>query len=447
MAENCKYLSLEIDLQMTSLNKVPRTILIINFHSSSNAGDAALLETTIRQLQSSFRGVRFIVSANYPDDAYARSLGVDLVASPAAIVGLSTKDSPLLQIFRMVIGLMASGLTALVPRIKRFIPKDWYNLLDAYQQADLVVSVPGNIFVTMGTFGWAFVVSAVSIFFALLFGKPLYIMPQSLGPVQRRWERFLLKWLYSRAQIVFTREPVSFRLGQDLGLPHKKLRHTPDLGFGFSSLVGRDEALRILGRYDYALSPKPVGVTIINQPGGRLDRRHLARYYAVMADVLSEFVKNYSVTLYFFPQVTGPTSLEDDRIATRWVIDRMSVRSSVVFIDQPLSPALLRTLFGLMEIFVATRMHSGIFAVTMGVPTLFIGYLSKTRGIVEDMGIQEWLLELDAIQDSLLWEKIEALWLQRHVVRQTLGQKVPFIIRQTLQVGQQIAQDYYSLKK
>lgn len=431
---------------MASLEKVPPTILIINFHSSRNAGDAALLETAIEQLRSSFPGVRCIISANYPDDAYVRSLGVDLVPSPATIIGLSAKDLPLLQIVRMVLGLLVSCIVALFPRAclgKWFIPRNWHVLLAAYYQADLVVSIPGNIFVTMGIFGWPYFVSAVSVILAFLFRKPFYVMPQSLGPVERRWERLLLRWLYSQARIVFVRESVSFRLGQELGLPRERLRQTPDLAFGFSPPAERDAALGFLDRLGYTIYSNPVGVTIINQPGARLDSGHMARYYSTMAHILSRFVETYGVTLYFFPQVTGPTKVEDDRITTRLVIDCMNVRQNIVFLDKPMSPALLRTLSGFMEIFVATRMHSGIFAVTMGVPTLFIGYLGKTRGVVEDIGVQEWLVELSEIHENLLWNKLESLWLQRYEVRKVLAKTVPAVTRQTREVGRQIAQDYY----
>ena len=101
-------------------------------------------------------------------------------------------------------------------------------------------------------------------------------------------------------------------------------------------------------------------------------------------------VQKYGVRIYFFPQVTGPTQQEDDRFAASKVAEMMKgVEESIVTIEEPLSSEMLKGLYGLMDIFLATRMHSGIFASSMGTPTLFIGYLTKIQGMVESNGSSE----------------------------------------------------------
>jgi colanic acid/amylovoran biosynthesis protein len=150
--------------------------------------------------------------------------------------------------------------------------------------------------------------------------------------------------------------------------------------------------------------------------------------------------------IYFFAQVTGPMPHEDYRIAERRVANEMRrVSDRVSVIDQPIEPRQLKTLYGFMDVFVATRMHSGIFALSMGVPTLFIGYLTKTRGMLQDLGLEEWLLELGDLDERRFWEKLKLLWEARETVRARLLGLVPIIVEQTRGVGKLIAQDFSSL--
>ena len=108
----------------------------------------------------------------------------------------------------------------------------------------------------------------------------------------------------------------------------------------------------------------------------------------------------------------------------------------------PTDPALLKALYGHMDIFVATRMHSGIFALTMGIPTLFVGYLHKTRGLVEMLGLEPWFLDIRTMTEADLFDRLEALWQQRDGVRAHLSDIVPQLQRRAADVGKQIASDF-----
>jgi colanic acid/amylovoran biosynthesis protein len=176
---------------------------------------------------------------------------------------------------------------------------------------------------------------------------------------------------------------------------------------------------------------------------GSLKKEWFSHYYSAMASALVRLVKKYDVEIYFFPQVTGPSQQEDDRIAARKVAEIMKdVTGSVVVIDDALSPEMLKGAYGLMDMFVATRMHSGIFASSMATPTLFIGYLTKIQGMVESLGLQDWLIELNEVEEMYLWEKLEKLWLKREALRRRLLEIMLEVTKQTLQVGVIIAEDY-----
>jgi colanic acid/amylovoran biosynthesis protein len=114
----------------------------------------------------------------------------------------------------------------------------------------------------------------------------------------------------------------------------------------------------------------------------------------------------------------------------------------VRLIEQPAAPALLKSAYGLMDIFIGTRMHSNIFALSSGVPVLAIAYRHKTLGIMQMLGLEEWNIDIQEVNGSLLAERLAALWEQREAVRAYLRQALPALIESSRQAGALIAKDF-----
>ncbi len=422
----------------------PLTILMINFHSAYNAGDAALLESAIRQLRSSFYNPKIIVSANYPDETFLSRLGIDVVPSFTTIA--HKRKTAIAKVLSFILGLFYSIIHAKYPKLptdsrNEFI-RDLNLILFAYKRADLVVGCPGNQFFSMGKVGFPFLLMAASVYLAHVYQKPFYVMPQSIGPLNRFWERWLLRWLYSKGRLIFLRDYVSLRLAKEVGLPDLKIRYAPDLAFDYPiDEIGASEFANILRAYNSCYGA--IGITVIRRMVRTLHPEVMEHYYVVLANALKRMLHRYPVRIYFFPQVTGPTHQEDDRIAAKIVMDKMGdVRQFITHIDVNLSPQILKTLYSYMDIFIASRLHSGIFALSATVPTLFIGYLTKTRGVLEAFEMNEWVIDIAELDEDRLFEKIEELWLKRAEIKEHLAQRVSNVVNQVRRVGHEIALDF-----
>jgi colanic acid/amylovoran biosynthesis protein len=286
-------------------------------------------------------------------------------------------------------------------------------------------------------------ISAFTVGYALLLKKPLYVMPQSVGPLKRWWERLVVRSLYSRARLVFVREPISFRLLGELGVAGTRVRLVPDMAFGLPSAATEQQPVMdsdsaLLGD----VSPK-LGVTVINRIVYSLSDDSWERYAESVAGALSGFLDEYGGGIFFYPQVIGPTSGEDDRGMAQYVMSKMSDDSHVRLVDVPTSPVLLRTLYRQMDLFVATRLHSAIFATTAGVPTVFIGYLHKTRGVVQMLEMEEWILDIKEVTEDRLLRKIKKLWLDRERIQEKLKRTIHRLQEESIGVGRAIADDYW----
>jgi len=424
-------------------------ILVINVHSSQNAGDAALLTMALRLLRAAFPGSVITVAMNRPEAGLSSQESDRVGVLPSFMAHLGYGGAPISIGQRLWAGvriLAVSLASALTYRWRQRLP-GWVrgelgDLLAAYTLADLVVSCPGNIFATRSRFGLPFLLSALTVAYASLLRKPLYVLPQSIGPLAVGWQRALVRWVYSHARIVQAREPVSFRLALRIGIPEARLRLVPDLALALPAAPPA-EVTTACARLGITGARPMLGVTAINRLLSRHGDAVWDRYETAMAHALRTFLQRYGGCVVFYPQVCGPTEREDDRIAAHRIVEGMGDSGAAILVDEPLSPELLKGLYGEMDLFLATRLHSGIFAASMGVPTLLVEYLSKTRGLAEMMGLEERRLELAEISDDLLWNTLESLWLDRAAVREHLSRVLPPLEQQAMLAGQIIAEDFH----
>ena len=419
----------------------PVAVLIILVHSTCNAGDLALLEVTVRQAARAFHPARITVSTNYPDEAYYRAHPEFVtVPSPRHIIGIEQGQPVLEGVLKLAQG--AAAALAYRGGLRLACPAPWKALFAAYQQADVVIGVAGNQFYSTGRYGWPLPVSAFAVELAHLFGKPFYTMPQSIGPFKRGWEHAILRHIYGKARGLFFREPISVQLAHHVGIPPEKIHAAPDPAFDFP-VASPQEAAPWISRYHLDQTAPKIGATLIAPMGRSLDAGEVARYYQAMAALFTHLIETFGAQIYLFNQVVGPSALEDDRAAARQVIAAMGEAARrVVWVDEILAPQLLKTCYGRMNFFIASRLHSGIFAMSQGVPALLIGYLTKTRGILSAVGLEDWVIDLGEIQAERLIAMASQAWLEREARSALLAERMPAMIAKAGSAMEWIAKDY-----
>jgi colanic acid/amylovoran biosynthesis protein len=243
------------------------------------------------------------------------------------------------------------------------------------------------------------------------------------------------------------REGVSLDHLDACGYPRGNCILLPDMAFAFQS-ASPELAQEVLARLSASSGCPRLGVTVINwgeqYPG--FDQQQI--YEQAIATSLRGFLHAYpDGRVIIFPQCWGPTAKEDDRIPARRIANQLSDLEAVVtVVNSPLAPDLLSAAFGQMDLFIGTRMHSNIFALSHRVPVLAVGYLHKHRGIAELAGIPEWVCDISQLDADQLTSRLKALWEQRQAVRAHLGTVMPNLVAQARLPGRLIAQDYHKLK-
>ncbi len=430
---------------------MPLEVLLVNVHSMLNTGDAALTLETIQQLKDNFPGCHITLQMDDPD---TRSLNVNVLESIFAWVKSPYKTGRAAWNLWHLILLPAATLLPILTY--RLLSKPFYLLtparlraaIQSHLDASLVVSKPGGYLYTSKS-GLRLVVITYTLALVWLSGKPLYMFPQSFGPLARWWEGRLLCWILGKARVVMAREPVSMELIQKFHLESPRLWLLPDTAFAF---VGASPQVAGEWLHKHALdqtSEHPLlGLTVLNWSAGDLNFNRQDEYEAACAAAIRYFVSQLGGRAILFPQVTGPNADSDDRIPARRIAAQLNdITSSILQVEQQIPPDLIKALYGKLDVLIGTRMHSNIFAISEGVPVIAIGYLHKTRGIASMLGLDRWVLDIQSITRESLVAKLAELWEGRRAVRAQIAGILPTLVEQSRRAGVLCAEDYAFLKE
>ncbi len=240
------------------------------------------------------------------------------------------------------------------------------------------------------------------------------------------------------------REPLSYKLVLTLGVDQSKIHLLPDMAFAIPK-ADKTVGAEWLEEKGIALQNKEplLGITIINWGKQHKGFELQGEYETACAAAVEWFVKSTGGKVILFPQVFGPYLSQDDRIPARRVANQFpELEKSIIVVEQPLALELLKSIYGWMDIFIGTRMHSNIFSLCEGVPVIMIGYLPKTRGLAEMLGIEEWYLDINQVSGNALSERLQQLWTRKNFWTEDRNMAIQKTILDASKAGGIVKEDY-----
>lgn len=426
---------------------------MINLHSSKNLGDAAITVETVRQLRANFPDARITLAMNDPS-SHPGGENLNIVGSFKSWVYSIDEDRrehwhvPAFpyHLFCAVAALITHGLF----RHPLFLTRDPDKIqwLRAYFDADLVISCGGNVLYTKRHLAVSFLWIVFSTLFACYAGKPLYMFPQSVGPFANSLHRCLARFVLSRMRVILVRDELSLRLVKTMALPDVPCHQVPDAAFSLCPGALPPDIKWLQYSKELRRNGTPqVGITTINWGGQNPRFEGQVRYEEALVDLICYITTEMGGHVFLFSQVLGPSLAEDDSRIARRLLDRMTTSSSrVTYVNAIRSPVQLMAAYGCMDFVVGTRMHSNIFALCAGVPVIAIGYMSKTRGIMRSLGLEEWTHDIETINGPELVALFRRGWEKRQETTAYLQTRIPEARKAAERAGSLIAKDWQRLQ-
>ena len=425
--------------------KTDKNVLIVNIHSAFNAGDYALLYQTIHYLQESLGNTTFNLLANWPDEELIKSLGNKTIGSPWYVIRVWDKNKkPRFQVLSFIISFFYLALYKLV-LFRKLIPDEWRKIFDTYQETDLVVAVSGNQLFSSGRRSWPLPVVAYPIYLAKVFNKQLIVFPQSIGPLKTNIERKIVKYLYNGVSKLYYRDLETEKLIKSLNITKSNPSFMHDIAFTFPA-DDSDLPASLISELDHHAMRKKIGITIISAMPSYIPADVIDNYYKCLAEFIDYLINHFSSEVYIFYQVTGPSSDENDALGSDKVLSRLNAKEKEhVHVEADIHSAFeLKTAYGLMDIFIASRLHSGIFSFAKHTPTLFIGYLYKTKGVLNSIGLGDLFIDIFNVSTPTLIKLINNLWDNRESYKQQIQSVMKQIEADLSQFPHEIKKGVYS---
>ncbi len=391
--------------------------VIFNVFGHANSGDAILLESLVNALAAhrpndEVSGIAFDVESErrwMPELVWTERIGKatqrNLKGRLMQLVGLSVAA---------LIGLHRAWLP-----LCRLLPEAQCRAVEELAKADLAISCPGGYLEDSNA---AYIVNTLSILLACSLSKRVVLAPQSIGPVRSRFGRWLLRKAVHQADYIFVRERESLTFVRELVAPPereemlKKTELVGDLAFWFDRPPTGSVAQE-LERLGIQPDRKFVGMTVVdwNFPHVPDPKAARERYIDSLSTLIRHVAAKQLHQIIIFNQVAHDLELGRE-IARRHpeIILDLRERDAGVF----------SKLIGSSDVFIGTRFHSCIFALIEGVSTGAIAYLPKTTGIMQDLGLDEFVIDINDVTGASLVALFESMSAQREALRARISKSL-----------------------
>jgi polysaccharide pyruvyl transferase WcaK-like protein len=415
----------------------PLNILLLDFPSDKNRGDAAIHVGLVGLLRRRLPTARLTVMSAFGANQWPELLDELSVTKPLVdeVVGgfrptFVPMGSRLWQIKRVrqvanVTAVLAGlwmlpvwPILAATPGLRSLLPRPMQRTLTAMRSADLVLWRGRNF--RANSAGrepfeiWSRLYNPAQ---ALMFGKPIACIGASVWPLRHPLARSMLRRVLGKAFFVSLRDSSSFASATVLLRDKEtRLELLPDLSL--ATLAGTDTSV---AERRLPNQPNRLGVTINEWQGyGQIA---LDGYVRALVEFLARFLERAGTEVVLIPQVTlktEATGLVEQTLLRELATDRVRLIVGRPSVDE------LRSIYAGVDLLVATRMHSAIFALCQGTPVVTISYDAGGKwGVLDMMGASDLDVPFSQVSADSLTHKVESVWARREALVAAVQARLP----------------------
>ena len=393
--------------------------LILPGCDDTNRGDQALIwETVALAKEAGFKGQYYMVaSAEKSRQSKAEMIdNIDYILPHPSTHFKKNNNITYGKLLKLkwatvslIDGLRALALLCPVGRYVagKFGNSDLRRSLSIYKQASAAFVKGGGFLHSYGG-----VISTYAVFYdlyhiilALSMGLDVYVMPNSYGPFRGPGSSWLIKKVLGKCKLVTARESVSQQALQKASGLEAEL--FPDLAFYLepdANLTPEQEEKLMRIPFE---SRRCVALTM--RPYRFPASEHPQEDYIQYKETLARFVVGLNQQ-GFYPVIMEHTHSESEHERDMSCIEDVvkllgdSCEYSV-YSDLSLTCRQLKCVYSRFAYIIGTRFHSVIFSLASRVPAIAITYGgNKGQGIMRDMGIEKYCIDIDALNIDKLNE-------------------------------------------
>jgi len=348
-------------------------IMISGYYGFNNTGDESILQSMVRAFKEKLPRIKIVVLSHNPRQT-AQNYAVE------AISRLNLLD-----------------------------------ILSSLRGADLFISGGGGLLQDSSGKGWSVWYYLGLIGAAVIFRVPVIVYAQGIGPINRKFNQLLVKWILNQAKIITVRDKTSQELLKRWGVNRPPIYLTADPCFLLKK-KNIDQVIKDLPDIQRLLcshnSPL-VGISLRGYQNQRPDFRQ------VLAQLADELIENYEAKIIFLP-----FKFNEDLSISEEVLLLMKNKNQAEILRRGLEAEELISFISQLSLVVGMRLHSIMFSTIACTPFIALSYDPKVKNFVEDLALTELLLELEDISLKKLRKKVEYVEKNRGRIKGILSERV-----------------------
>jgi len=297
--------------------------------------------------------------------------------------------------------------------------------LNSFHEVDAVLSTGGDIF--SSTYG-DLARHLAPLRVATSFGKPMFLVGQSIGPFENQDEKKALVKTMKHIQLITVRESLSFKYLQDMKLKSARIELTADPAFCLEPDMENVE--KISKFYNIPREKTLVGVAP-SQGISYYSRTRYEYHLDALRKLLQFLIEKLDCHVILIPHVHLGSVTFDDRVICELLYRKLGFPENVTVISLTHSAEEIRAIIGTFDLMITERMHAAIASLSQNVPTFVVGYSVKAKGILGDIvgfsSLDDYLISVKEMNQERLRERVKNLLERRSEVTKILVKVMPKI--------------------
>ena len=314
-------------------------------------------------------------------------------------------------------------------------PKEQRDFFHAIQQADLFIDIWGiqfadslgkNSFIIRFTDGFHYLIAKIT-------KKPVIKFTADLGPFKTFWNRLFAKYyLNSHVDTILARNETTLTDLKNLGIT-TPITVVPDTAF----LLKVEPNTKSREFADLKNSPL-VGLSISYQAKNRAANPE--HYFSVMEKLIHHLIEKISATVVLLPNELA-TNKNDDQVIANELKTRVHNDHCIVADVEGLIAQEIKAIINECDIIISARYHTIVASLSLGIPTLAIGWHQKYAGVLRYCGQEEKVIDISTISTDELLIQVDTLWRDREEIRKVIEKNIPEIKKQIQKTATNVFND------
>lgn len=371
-----------------------KKITITNAYTWYNKGDAGILLGIVETLKKLYdKDVEIDVLSFTPEEDKIRYCKDSTIKNVYSNVlnphpYKHTKIGKIIAVFKLFFSMIYQILTINMSKKTLINKRENYKSLS---EADFIVVCGGGF---LGGRKFDSFMHLFQIYINSKFEKKVIMMGTSIEPITNSFVKKITEKILKNVDYIYAREIITYNYLKSF-MPEDKIELIPDMAFMLED---------IKNKLDYVEEWKKnfdviYGITVRKWdfPEENNGNKLFENYKNELAKFIEYKAKKDNVLFVFVPQVIVEHS--NDAKVAKEIKELLSdeIKNHFVILEDDIHPKEVKQLIWNFDYFIGTRMHSNIFAISMGVPTIAIAYEKKTNGIMHTAELDDFVLEMNKI--------------------------------------------------